>query len=419
MSREIPLHRNRLLRIYHSALAAVHGRRLVADCLSEAPFPGPFHLIAVGKAAAAMVRGVLDVQPHAARRCLVVCPHGAGRGLSRLHDRLELVEAGHPVPDAGSLRAGRLLREFIAASPPRMPFLVLVSGGASALLELPRPGISLSDLQRVNRWLLASGLAIGEMNAIRRRLSLVKGGGLSSLLAGRRVRGLLISDVPGDDPAVIGSGLLVGGDGGLPARGLPAWLQALLERAGGAEEAASPAGCAGIAPERMEMVVLATNRDARRAAARAGRALGYAVFEHETLLVGDVAAVAEDVAAQMASHGAGLHVWGGEVTVRLPSMPGRGGRCQHLALLVARHMQHESRFLFLAAGTDGRDGPGETAGALVDAGTLGRAGQAGLRASDCLRRAAAGELLAATGDLVVTGETGSNVMDVMLGMKWD
>jgi len=416
VSREIPLHRNRLLHIYHSALAAVHGRRRVADCLSADPFPGPFHLIAVGKAAAAMVRGVLDVQPHAARRCLVVCPHGAGRGLSRLHDRLQVVEAGHPVPDEGSLRAGRVLREFVAASPPRMPFLVLVSGGASALLELPRPGLSLSDLQRVNRWLLASGLAIGEMNAVRRRLSLVKGGGLSSLLAGRRVRGLLISDVPGDDPAVIGSGLLARGNGALPARDLPGWLQTLLDRAGNASEVLRPETFPMVS---QEIRVIATNRDGRRAAARAGRARGYAVFEHDALLVGDVAAAAEDVAAQMASRGAGLHVWGGEVTVRLPPMPGRGGRCQHLALLVARRLQHESRFLFLAAGTDGRDGSGEAAGALVDAYTLRRACQAGLRASDCLRRAASGELLAATGDLVVTGETGSNVMDVMLGLKWD
>lgn len=421
MRDETARHRERLLKIYRAALAAVHGRCRVADSLRRHPFAGPFHVIAVGKAAPAMTHGVLDVKADEAARLLVICPHGVGEELEGLHPALTRVTAGHPLPDEGSLRAGSLLWDFIAAAPPGEAFLVLVSGGASALLELPRPGITLEDLQRVNRWLLGSGLPIQEMNAVRRALSRIKGGGLLSLLVGRRIRGLLMSDVPGDDPAVIGSGLLARPfDHRLPDA-LPDWLQALVSRAQGSGTDQLQVSHGRI-PDFLETQVIAANRDARRAAVQAARVLGYEVHEHQKLLIGDVNDAAKRLTACLVAEVPSLHVWGGELTLQLPDQPGNGGRCQHLALSVAqelaRNLPDESPYLFLAAGSDGRDGPGGAAGALVDHGTLVRACQAGWSASDCLRRADAGSLLAASGDLLMTGPTGGNVMDLMLGLRW-
>ncbi len=230
-------HRDNLLAIYHAALAAVEGRHRVASFLRTHPLSGPLHVVAIGKAAAAMARGVLDVLEPEVQRLLVVTRHGYGQAIRGAHPGLVLVEAGHPVPDARSLRAGRLLLEMIDEAPANAGFLFLISGGASSLLEMPRPGITLSDLQRVNRWLLAAGLPIQEMNRIRKALSTIKGGRLLSRLAGRRVWNLLISDVPGDDPAVIGSGLLIASGDRLPAsEAAPAWLHVLLARAGRVRE---------------------------------------------------------------------------------------------------------------------------------------------------------------------------------------
>ncbi len=417
MTRPAAPHREHLQAIYQAALEAVHGRRRVAEFLHRHPPSGPCQVVAVGKAAAAMAQGALDAAAGAVRRLLVVTAEGGGAGLEPVPGHaappLLLVEAGHPVPDARSLRAGRLLQEFIASAPAGEDFLVLISGGASALLEIPRPGITLEDLQRVNRWLLASGLAIRHMNAVRRRLSAVKGGGLAALLAGRRVLGLLLSDVPGDDPAVIASGLLAPAADPVPFEALsariaiPAWLSDLL--------AAHPPAVPADAGE-VETHVIATNRHARRAAARAARERGFAVHEHEDLLQGDVQEVARELAASLLQE-PGLHVWGGEPTVRLPESPGRGGRCQHLALLVAQRLHRRGHFAVLAAGTDGRDGFGEAAGALVDGGTLARAARAGLAPAEALARADAGTLLAATGDLLAARYTGTNVMDLVLGLR--
>ncbi|MFQ5487145.1 MAG: glycerate kinase [Gammaproteobacteria bacterium] len=414
MRGEAAWHRDNLLAIYHAALAAVEGRRRVATFLRAHPLSGPLYVIAIGKAAAAMVRGVLDVLEPEVQRLLVITRHGYGQDIRAAHPGLVLVEAGHPVPDARSLDAGRLLLEMIDGAPANAGFLFLISGGASSLLEVPRPGITLSDLQRVNRWLLAAGLPIQEMNHIRKALSAVKGGHLLSRLAGRRVWNLLISDVPGDDPAVIGSGLLIASGDRLPtSEAVPPWLGVLLVRAGRSRQEASLSRGAEV-----ETHIIAANRDARLAAAEQGRRLGYAVHLHDDFIAGDVMVAAADLSEQQARGSAGLHVWGGEVTVRLPPRPGEGGRCQHLALLMAQKLQYMPRTLFLAGATDGSDGTAARAGALVDSGTIGRGHEAGLDAADCLQHTDAGRFLAASGDLIATGVTGSNVMDLLLGLGW-
>ncbi|HHH36052.1 MAG TPA: DUF4147 domain-containing protein [Gammaproteobacteria bacterium] len=396
--------------MYRAALAAVDGRALVADHLRRHPLRSSFSGLAVGKAAAAMAWGLLDAQGGALRRLLVVTRHGHGGDIATAHAGLTLVEAGHPLPDAASLQAGRDLRALLDEMPPEESFVCLISGGASALLELPRPGVTLDELRRVNRWLLGAGLSIRDMNAVRCGLSTLKCGGLLRHLAGRRVCGLLISDVPGDDPAVIGSGLLAAPRAGSLPPDLPPWLKNLLARAQTGEPAPPPPAPA--------LHILATNFHARQAAEAAARAMGYAVRNHDGLLTCEVAEAARRIAAALVREPGVLHLWGGEVSLRLPPRPGRGGRCQHLALMVARELRIQGRraWSLLAAGSDGSDGPGEVAGALVDGGTLARARDAGLDVVDCLRRADAGHLLAGTGDLVVTGPTGTNVMDLVLGI---
>ncbi|MFM1892302.1 MAG: hypothetical protein RLZ44_1379, partial [Pseudomonadota bacterium] len=306
-----------------------------------------------------------------------------------------------------SLAAGERLLAFLRDLPPDLPLLALVSGGASALVEVPRPGVTLEDLQRANAWLLASGLPIGEMNKVRKALSRIKGGGLLNYVGKRPVLGLLISDVPYDEPAVIGSGLLVpAAPGELPA--LPDWLAELTGAA--AEEASPPSECP-------ELVLVATLGDALDAAAAAGTAAGLAVHRHPEFLEGEAAERGRALAAFLLEAPPGLHLWGGETTVTLPAEPGRGGRNQHLALAAAELLDGRDDLVLLAAGTDGSDGPTEDAGGLVDGGTWGRALREGLDPRRALQRADAGSVLAATGDLVHTGPTGTNVMDLVIALK--
>ncbi len=419
----IPGPRERLLAIFQAALAAVHGRTRVREFLRCHPLPAhpPVYVIAFGKAACAMVQGAYDALGDTIRDALIITKRGYGERLP-----WPVLEAGHPVPDAASLEAGAKLEAFIRAMPEEALVLVLLSGGASTLVELPPCGVTLADLERLNRWLLGAGLDIRAMNAVRSCLSRIKGGRLAQWLHPRRVLGLAISDVPGDDPRVIGSGPLVA-DGERAVAwqhlALPPDLRALLARRG------MPAACgvspSGVVeegfdiPSRVKMEIIATNADARQAAAEAARAAGFDVGVEPTLFLGDAIEAGRSLANRLLRTASGtLYIWGGETTVRLPPQPGRGGRCQSLALSAALTMAGQQVYL-LAAGTDGTDGPCEDAGALVDGGTVARGAQQGLDAAQCLARADAGAFLEASGDLVHTGPTGTNVMDLMLGVRID
>jgi glycerate 2-kinase len=396
--------RAQLRRVFDQALGAVDGRFCVARALRDRPMAGPVWAVAIGKAAPAMLRGGLDVCPIEA--ALVITKAGYGGGIAAG----TCLEAGHPLPDERSLAAGEALARFMDQAPRAASFLFLVSGGASALVERLPEGVTLRDLVRVNEWLLASGLDIHAVNRVRRSLSLIKGGRLGELLRGRPALNLLISDVAGDDPAVIGSGLLVPSDGqGLESLRLPGWLRRLTQRR-------VPASRMSL--ENVRTLVVARPAGARGAAAEAGRALGYPVFEHRELLLGDAAQAGRGVAAELRQKAPGLHVWSGETTVRLPPRPGRGGRCQHLALSAALELRGQGKLLVLAAGTDGSDGNTEDAGAWADGGTVARGERAGLSAHGSLAAADAGSFLAASGDLLRTGPTGTNVMDLILGLRF-
>jgi hydroxypyruvate reductase len=369
-----------LLEIYKSSLNAVNGRTTVAAYLRKHEIEQPLALVAIGKAAAQMAKGAFEVLNSQISQALLITKYGHLEDLKSYP--ILCLEAAHPVPDASSLAAGQTLLKFIKNLPPAHPILFLISGGTSALVEVLNPKVTLADLQRVNQELLASGLDIKQMNQVRKSLSAIKGGGLATYLKGHPVLNLLISDVPKDDLQVIGSGLLT---------------------------ATTPNSFKNIKPE-----IIANPAMARQAACEAAKRLGYEVFEQQELIVGEAEIIGHSFGKELCQAKAGIYIASSETTVHLPENHGQGGRCQSLALAAACELAGRDDVFFLAAGTDGTDGPGKFAGAIVDGETLRRCN---LDAEEYLKRADAGSFLAFSGDLIETGPTGTNVMDILIGLK--
>jgi len=402
--------RRHLLQIFDAALTAVNGRKCVRGYLETHPLAGPVYLLAVGKAAVAMSQGAQDALGTVICDALVITKQGHAGLLP-----WPVLEAGHPLPNEQSLTAGLRLKQFVHTFPKNAPVLVLLSGGASALVELLPDGISLDELQRINRWMLSVGLSIQSMNAIRKRLSCIKGGRLAQMLGTREVLCLAISDVPGDDPGIIGSGPLVANSETEPldVAGFPDYVRAAMDRA-------PPAPKLGDACfKRTRLEIVATLEDAKRAAADTAARLGYRTAVDPVVIEGNAMAVGTRLAQELVESEPGVvHIWGGETTIKLPPTPGRGGRNQSLALSAALALQGVKDALFLAAGTDGTDGPTLDAGALIDGETVARGQSHGFDACTALDAADAGSFLEASGDLLQTGPTGTNVMDIMLGLRY-
>jgi len=396
-----------LLDLLGAALAAVNGRARMREALRGLPRRDTW-VMAVGKAAGAMALGAIDVLGSSVTRALVVTRADCVDPELAEVRSLRCLVAAHPVPDARRLGAGEAALAMARAAPPGQRVLLLVSGGASSLLEAPIRGVGLEDLRRLNEWALAAGLDIERINAIRGALSRVKAGGLISAFARCDVEGFFISDVPGDDPAVVGSGLLASHRESLPPdQELPAWLRGLLARASPPDRprAQVPLVCVGRLMEALE------------AAQRKAEACGIGAVLHRRRLEGDACAAARRACALLGVDAPALHLFGGETTVVLPPQPGHGGRNQHLAVAAAMEIAGCDDRLLLACGTDGSDGNTEDAGALVDGGTVERGGDAGLEPSACLARADSGRFLEATGDLVHTGATGTNVGDLLFALR--
>nr|HPQ97475.1 DUF4147 domain-containing protein [Thiolinea sp.] len=320
--------------------------------------------------------------------------------------RYRLIEAAHPVPDDSSLAAGRHLIAYLQQLPAGEPCLFLISGGASSLCEVLTGDWTLEALRSLTRFMLGAGYDIGSMNAVRQRLSQIKGGRLWQFVGARPVRALLISDVEGDHPSSIGSGLLFPPERDAVPPDLPAaWKQRL------------PAFAALEPAPAFQWQIVASNALALAAMQERARELGYPVRLEPRFLNGDTADEARQCVSVLQQGVAGIHLWGGETTVRLPARPGRGGRNQHLALSAAVAMQGQENLLLLAAGTDGSDGLSADAGALVDGASCARGRIVAGAAEGSLQRADSGTFLAASGDLIHTGPTGTNVMDVVIGLK--
>jgi glycerate-2-kinase len=391
---------------------------------------GRLRVIGAGKAVAAMARGVEAVLGSELADGLIAVKHGHGAPL----ERIELMQAGHPVPDASSERAAARVLEFVAGSTPADRYLVLLSGGASALLAAPAAGLTLGDKQQATLLLVNSGAAIEEVNTVRRHLSRIKGGGLALAMAPARALTLAISDVPGDLPTAIGSGPTVAD----PSTFADAW--AIVERHGlgtrlpGAVRERLLAGRAGRLPETpkadgvIELQsahrIIASAGDAVRAVREYARAAGWECVVHDALMQGATHARAHDFAARvrnLAGDGGRtrplLLVAAGETTLEVRGS-GKGGRNQEFALVCALALAGVGNAVLLSAGTDGTDGPTDAAGAFADGASLQRAHDADLDAAACLADNDSYRLFAATGDSFVTGPTGTNVMDMVLALVY-
>lgn len=403
--------RKLLLGAFACALAAVDGRASVANALRRRDDFSPTHIVAIGKAASAMLLGALDVPTITPRQILLVtkCGHVDPQFSNR--SDIVVIEAGHPLPDEMSIAAGRRLLQMIDEASADDVFLFLLSGGTSSLVEVPIPGLSLDPLRAINQQLLASGLDIHHVNAIRKCCSQIKGGRLLRMLGSRRAEVMLISDVPGDNVADIGSGLLCAADSYVDfAVLLPTVRRLIADYEQSIVHSSLP-----IVPH----TIVANLADAREAAANFALARQLPVFNSAEFIAGEASAVGESLARHVLDGAPGFYIFGGETTVTLPPNPGRGGRNQTAALAAARVLAGRDDVFFLAAGTDGTDGPGDDAGALVDGGTLSRGEEAGFDSENCLRCADAGTFLEASGDLIQTGPTGTNVMDLVLAYKTD
>ena len=378
---------------------------------------GRLIVIGAGKASAAMARAVEDhwTGPLSG---LVVTRYGYGVPC----ERIEIVEASHPVPDAAGLRAAQRMLEVVQGLKPEDLVLCLISGGGSSLLPLPSPGLTLEDKQTVSRALLASGASIREMNCVRRHLSAIKGGRLAAACHPARVLTLTISDVPGDDPSDIASGPTVVDPTTCQDAldiirryniALPAAVLAVLESGEGESVKPGDPRLAGA-----ELRMIATPQMALEAAAKVGREAGIAVHILGDALEGearDVGKVLAGMALQVAVRNQPFTapcvlLSGGETTVTVRGQ-GRGGRNVECLLSMAIALGGQPGVHALAGDTDGVDGQEEIAGALIAPDTLARAWSLGLPPKDRLATNDGHGFFEALGDSVVTGPTLTNVND--------
>lgn len=408
-----------LRRMFDAAIDAAQPSRCVPPHLPDpAAVRGRLIVIGAGKASAEMALAVEKAWQGRPLQGLVVTRYGYGAPCRHI----EIVEAAHPVPDAAGLAAAQRMLQRVSGLTPDDFVLSLISGGASALLPLPLPGLTLDHKQQLNRELLRSGASINEMNCVRRHLSAIKGGRLAAACHPAQVLTLALSDVPGDDPSNIGSG---------PTAADPttcADALAIVRRYGinvppvvidtlasGRGESVKP-GDARLA--RAQVKLVATPYQSLEAAAAVARAAGVTPLILGDSIEGearDVGKVLGGIARTAALHGQPLRapcvlLSGGETTVTLRGR-GRGGRNVEFLLALALALDGLPNAWALAGDTDGVDGAEEVAGAIATPDTLARAWAQGIRPADSLADNDGHGFFAALGDQVITGPTRTNVND--------
>ncbi len=405
--------RRPLLRAMFDAAVAVASPSLCVPPHLPHPPKGRTVVVGAGKAAASMAAAVEKAWPSHLEG-LVVTRYGHAVPC----ESIEVVEAAHPVPDEAGRRAAERIMAMVQELTEDDLLLCLISGGGSALLALPPPGLTLEDKQAVNRALLRSGATISEMNCVRKHLSAIKGGRLAAAAAPARVVSLIISDVPGDDPAVIASGPTV------PDPTTSADAVAILVKYGidappaVAEHLASPASQTpkpgDAAFDKVDNIVVASAMGSLEAGAAIAREAGF-----EPRILGDaiegeardVGAEQADLAKAVAKEGKPVAlISGGETTVTVRGH-GRGGRNSEYLLAVGLTLGGARGFAALAADTDGIDGSEDNAGAFLTSATLEAAHRSGVDPAERLAANDAYGVFEAAGDLLVTGPTFTNVND--------
>ncbi len=384
---------------------------------------GRIRLVAIGKAAGAMLDAAAQVvgpSPSA----LAVAPRGfprAGAGLPTLFGE-------HPIPGSGSFRAGRALLRFVSAAETGDVVLFLVSGGGSAVAEVPAEGLTPTDLSRTTELLLGSGAPIGSMNAIRRHLSRIKGGQLAVAAGPARIATLALSDVVGDRPEDIASGPTVPDPSTFRDAVSVVRQYELGSRLPSRVNRHLSEGVRGNRPETPKtrdprfrgtpFALVGSNRLALEAASRTARACGYRIQLLPRPVVGETRPAAIRFARLLIADRRPTPravLGGGETTVVLGPRPGRGGRNQEFVLSAAQTLAGSDAVL-LSAGTDGIDGPTDAAGGWVDGASWRRGSALGVDLPGALARHAAYDALQRLGSLLRTGATGTNVMDLHIGL---
>jgi glycerate-2-kinase len=402
--------RELLTSVFRDAVAASDAETAVRRSLESDP-PGVEEavVIASGKAAAAMARGLataLDITD--------------GVVVTTVEDSapVPVVVAGHPEPNSGSVAGARRALELAAAAGENTTVVCLISGGSSALLALPAGRLTLDDLVATTRLLVASGADIGEMNAVRKHLSDIKGGRLAVAVRPARLITLVVSDVPGDALDVIGSGPTVPDPTSFADAIGVLERHRLLDQVPGGVVEHLRAGSAGLIEETpkhdhpdYEARIVAGCSTAASAALDAARQRGLTAEVVTASLTGEARHAAVE-AVRARRPGVDLLVFAGETSVSVTG-PGRGGRNQEAALAAALAIE-ETATTFLAGDTDGIDGATAAAGAIVDSGTIRRGRKAGRDAAVDLDNNDSHRYLSATGDLLITGRTGTNVADLWL-----
>lgn len=373
--------------IWQAGVDAVLGDKAVKKVLKQYNIPIPDGIIAIGKASTSMFKGAHQYyceqssdQPSYAATIVTKYHHCEDE--LRSIPNVTIFETGHPIPDQASLDAGKAVFQIVSEMEDDSNLLILVSGGASALIEMLHDDMSLQDLKNFTDGLMRTGADIETMNRQRIMRSRVKGGKLLEAFPGKTINAIGISDVPEGNFGILGSGI---GSG------------------------------KRINPEKTnyQQYLAATNQIARAAAEKKATELGLPIIENSEPMYEDVNIVAKDLSQRLLDGPKGLYIWGGEPTVILPENPGSGGRNQALGLLMAKHLAGEENITLIVAGTDGTDGPTEAAGAIVDGETYHKTEGA----DEALKKADAGTYLKNCGDLFVSGPTGTNVMDIMIALK--
>ncbi len=394
--------RELLLMLYQTALDSVDGRYLVNQFLQGEQKIPYTHCVAIGKAAAAMLQGALEQTP-SITQSLLICPSAKITRQLKKNKTITCVASSHPVPDEKSIAAGKYLLDFLSATTKNDKILFLISGGTSALVEVPVQDVSLEQLQEINNYLLASGKDIHHINAWRQQFSQIKGGGLLNWIKTPNVTQLLLSDVKEDKPEFIGSGLLVGtvtetdGD------------KFLLKQITNSRIAVNN-------PVKVNTHIIGNIKLAMQSVNAAAQNQNLDSFIYDEFLEGDVMDVAESLYAILKKAKSGIHIWGGETTVQLPEKSGIGGRNLTLALAFSQYLSNDNSLHLLAAGTDGVDGNSKCAGGIVSIYTSQKAKKMGFDLQQEIEKANAGMVLMATDDLV-TAESNTNVMDIVIAYK--
>lgn len=424
--------RQLLTRIHGAAIGAVHGESLIRthsrlegdNWIYEhggraKVWPldprGRLYAIGAGKAAGPILAGLEAVLGDRLAGGCAIVKYDHAVPLARI----ALFEAGHPIPDDAGVQATLHMLEFLKTLGPYDSLFVALTGGASALMVAPADGVTLADKARVTDLLIAAGADIAEINTVRKHLSKVKGGRLRQAIHPARSMTLMISDVPDGDPATIGSGPTFSDPS------TPEQATAILDSYSLVDRVPSrvlltlgnpPSHPAEVPADRHEHIMLANSGTALAAAKAAATGQGYPVHVVDAHLTGHTHLAARNFAAAMrTARRPCVLLAAGETTLKVTGT-GCGGRNQEFALVAAQALDGVANAVLLASGTDGTDGPTDAAGAFADGRTLVRARAAGLDVDAMLAGNDSNRFFAALGDLHMTGPTGTNVMDLIIGV---